>query len=113
MSNLEILAILALHFIGDFVGQTDEMAKNKSKSNKWLLAHLLVYTAVLLPYNPVWALINGVLHLMVDWVTSRWSSRLYAKGDIHNFFVVIGFDQLIHASCLLVFSFEIMKYLGV
>jgi hypothetical protein len=45
--------------------------------------------------------------MVTDFVTSRISSRLYAKGDIHNFFVVVGFDQFLHYSALIV-SYSVM-----
>ena len=40
--------------------------------------------------------INGTLHFGVDFVTSRITSRLYAQERWHDFFAVVGFDQLIH-----------------
>ena len=42
-----ILYIMFLHWLADFVFQTDEMAKNKSTSWKWLFAHIAMYTSVL------------------------------------------------------------------
>ena len=102
------------------------MAKNKSKSNIALSVHIATYTAsmmivVCFPiiiftyFNPIytsdaflsnivslfiWALINGVFHFMTDFYTSKWSSRLYQANDFHNFFVVVGLDQMIHYLCL-------------
>jgi protein-S-isoprenylcysteine O-methyltransferase Ste14 len=106
MSSLPyFLMLLATHWVADFVLQTHWQASNKSKRNDALARHVAVYTAVLgvvafliLPLGPWFGFvaINGWLHFGTDWCTSRWSSRLYAKQDWHNFFVVIGLDQLIH-----------------
>ena len=97
-----VLVILFLHFLGDFILQSDWMAKNKSRSFKALFFHIcwysLPFAVVSLPY----ALINAVLHGIVDAITSRLTSYYYKKGDNHNFFVVIGLDQFIHYACLLI-----------
>ena len=100
------LTLLATHWIADFVLQTHWQASNKSKNNGALLRHVLVYTGCLgivsaVLFGPHQLLLlfvvgNGALHFGTDYCTSRWSSRLWAKQDWHNFFVVIGLDQLIH-----------------
>lgn len=104
-----IMSIIAIHWIADFVLQSDWMAKNKSSNNKALISHVSVYTITLLvfslvflpvEYAYIWALINGVLHLGVDYVTSRINTYLWNKGRVHDFFVMVGFDQLIHYACL-------------
>lgn len=101
-----ILDILVSHWLADFVCQSDHMAINKSKSNKVLALHCLVYTVVvtllLLPFLPltsaiaVFALITFALHFCTDYVTSRITSWLWKNEQRHYFFVVIGFDQLLH-----------------
>ena len=101
LDPLLLSAILALHFIGDFVLQTDRMALNKSTSNRWLLIHVCVYGLALLPFGPLYALLNVAIHFCVDWVTSRMTSALWKRGERHYFFVVIGADQLTHALCLI------------
>jgi hypothetical protein len=123
---LLVLQILFAHWVSDFILQSHWMAVNKSKDWLALSSHVLVYTCglmlilpviglvllainsgmpVILELNPghfvFWALLNGGLHLITDAVTSRITSRLWSKGDAHNFFVVIGLDQFIHAFCLL------------
>lgn len=111
----QFLALLAVHWVADFVLQTHWQASNKSKRLDALFRHVGTYTASLavgtwfiIPGSTLitaylaFVLINGGLHLSTDYLTSRWSSALYAKQDWHNFFVVIGFDQLIHQATLAV-----------
>lgn len=133
---IQLAILLTLHFIGDFVCQTNWMAVNKSQSNWALTVHVLTYTAVFalvivtvprwigvpMPGQPVLFVgVTGGLHWVTDWCTSRVTSRLwfvvgatadtrhegyvavkvqYDDSKRHWFFVVIGFDQLIHVWCL-------------
>lgn len=102
---------LLLHFIGDFVLQTDKMSKQKSYNNVILTQHVLVLTGILILgslfiylmtdkftlYQLVmFSLINGVLHWVIDYYTSKQTSRLWKEGKVHEFFVVIGLDQMLH-----------------
>jgi hypothetical protein len=114
ISILVVLGILFIHWVADFVCQTHEMSIKKSKSNVWLTKHVMVYTLVT---TILWGLtfafesgfekglmlagITFATHWITDYFTSRWTSKLYAKGDIHNFFVVVGLDQFIHYTTLL------------
>lgn len=113
MLNMQLwpyLVLLAAHWLADFVLQTGWQAQNKSKRLDALARHVATYTAVLTAVSIVlfgaagvlFALANGILHFATDFFTSRWSARLYAKQDWHNFFVVVGFDQLIHQATLAV-----------
>src|SRR5215204_3442682 len=103
----QFVALLTAHWIADFVLQTSWQASNKSKRLDALSRHVVVYTIVLgistsllFPFDPLrWAAftaLNGALHFATDFLTSRVSSKLYAKQDWHSFFIVVGFDQLIH-----------------
>lgn len=95
-----VLAILGTHFVADFVLQNDWMALNKSKRLLPLAAHVAVYSAGLIWLGWKFAALNGVLHFVVDYVTSRVTARLWEKGQRHLFFVVIGLDQYTHQVCL-------------
>tara|TARA_R110000868_G_scaffold1257_4_gene9857 strand:- start:2552 stop:2926 length:375 start_codon:yes stop_codon:yes gene_type:complete len=105
--------IIFIHWVADFVLQTDKMAKGKSKNWYDLLSHTLTYStvwcfAVLFLWNQThdlrWILVNTfsfatitfVAHTITDYFTSRLNSKLWAKGDVHNFFVSVGFDQVLH-----------------
>jgi len=110
MTYQMIMSIIAIHWIGDFVLQSDWQAKNKSKNNLALLLHVTIYTVCLAVFGSVfftndswivyWILGNGAAHFAVDYVTSRINTYLWNKGRIHEFFVSVGFDQLIHYACL-------------
>lgn len=112
-----ILGILFVHFFADFVCQTDEQAEGKSSSWEPLLSHTGVYSLIwlfiLIVYNvtlygiPVsdnvvnFVIITFICHTITDYITSRESKKSFDKHDYHNGFVVIGFDQWLHAVQLL------------
>ena len=126
-----VLQIVFAHWVSDFVLQSGWMATNKSKNWRALLAHVATYTAsmtvlmfimalllsqtvikfnmingIILAMTPTaymaWILLNGVLHLITDAITSRITYKLWGRSKMHEFFVVVGFDQMIHYICLFV-----------
>lgn len=112
-----VLYILFLHFLADFIFQTDKMAKGKSKNWGDLLNHTITYSCMLwlglgivefirliynnnptdINYLPMYfGLITFVFHTAQDYITSRINSKLWEQKKVHMFFVSIGFDQLLH-----------------
>jgi len=109
MNLIEIFSIILIHWFADFVLQTDKQAKGKSKNWSDLLSHTLVYSIiwslvcmivglVMLNWKIVvlFPIITFTCHTITDYFTSRLNSKLWEKGQIHNFFVSIGFDQVLH-----------------
>lgn len=101
---ITVFYLLSVHFIADFVFQTNEMAVNKSKSNYYLSLHVMVYSLtlffLLMPFvlyrsfnnaTPdlgilfiTFVLINGLLHYVTDYVTSRLNAFLYKYAEFYN-----------------------------
>lgn len=112
MSVIEILSIIFIHWVADFVLQTDKQAKGKSKNWKDLLGHTLSYSLVWIVVGSLFkvtdivnwqhgllttfVLITFICHTITDYFTSRLNSYLWIRGDVHNFFVSVGFDQVLH-----------------
>jgi hypothetical protein len=117
-----ILYILFIHFVADFIMQTDEQAKGKSTCNYWLTMHILSYGKTMLFSGVFYVLImflyginlfhliplligyvtlNMGLHWVTDYFTSRQTKKLWEAKKVHHFFVMIGFDQFIHSVCLI------------
>ena len=116
MTDLYTITLLLIaHFIGDFILQTDGQAKGKSSSNLTLFQHISTYIipltmiGFLIPISFAFLLFNFVAHFCTDWVTSRITKKLWAEGKVHNFFVVIGFDQMVHALTL-IWSYEYFSW---
>lgn len=105
-----LLAMLSVHFVADFVLQTDWQAQNKSKNWDALSRHVSVYTLSFVPLAVYWwgnsptalhfLVLTFALHFTTDAITSRINSRLWAAKRVHGFFVGIGADQLSHAFAL-------------
>jgi protein-S-isoprenylcysteine O-methyltransferase Ste14 len=109
----QVLALLGVHYVADFLLQSHWQAQNKSKNSGALMAHVMTYLACLVVAGPFvfpqaavtvglgWCALNGWLHFCTDWVTSRWTSRLWSEQRWHDFFAAVGLDQLIHYATLL------------
>ncbi len=108
-----VLVILTMHWIADFILQTDGQAKGKSKNLGYLLQHTVVYSLFfIIPITILWG--NGhtttnyifmslsfssvtfICHTIQDYFTSRLNSKLWAEGQVHDFFISVGLDQLLH-----------------
>ena len=122
-----IIYILFIHFIADFLFQNSWMAKNKSSNNFPLFVHVLLYSFILLipsffifkSPELAWyfAIINGILHYCVDYITSKLSSYMYKTNQMGtnflpniSFWSVIGFDQFLHSIMLLSTLFYLMGW---
>jgi len=108
-----IIIIIFIHWVGDFLCQTFEMATKKSTSNFHLFTHVCIYSLVWLfagifffrlEQVMVFVCITFQTHFMVDYITSRWTSKLHKKEKFYGFpafFSVIGLDQFIHYAQLI------------
>lgn len=104
----QIILILFIHWVADFLLQTKRMATNKSKDNYWLFAHVLIYSITWFVIGAFFFNVISVLlftittficHFITDYVTSRWTSKLYKQEKYYgfpSFFSVIGLDQFLH-----------------
>ncbi len=114
-----LITILYAHWISDFLLQSDEVAIQKSSSLWALLYHVTIYSismvvllTVFLQMPPekvvFFCYLNGVIHLFIDFMTSKLNSLLWKLEERHWFFSMIGFDQFAHVTVLLL----TFSYLG-
>lgn len=110
-----VIVILFLHWIFDFVLQTDKQSKDKSTVIEALLAHTIIYSfcwfiviTLLIgitqkPYTLLYFIpITFIAHTITDYFTSKLNAKLWKEKKVHNFFVSIGFDQWLHCAQLLI-----------
>lgn len=97
-----MLVLVWLHFVADFVLQSDRVAVGKSGSNKILAEHVLIYSLPFIWLGGGFVAVNAVAHFATDYISSRVTSRLWKEQKRHWFFVVIGVDQAIHLSTLFI-----------
>lgn len=117
-----LIWILIGHYIADFLLQSRNVANNKSKDTLVLAKHVLIYTGFFFVwlYNPLiifhktsvvsylfYVIINGILHFITDFVTSRISSVFFKREDYYKGFAIIGLDQLLHTITLILTLFFI------
>jgi hypothetical protein len=120
-----ILFLLFIHWVSDFVLQTHIMSTKKSSSYYYLTLHVLIYSfatimcwSLVLPILGVSLTISSIMlsffiifitHWITDYFTSRQTSKLYKEEKYHDFFVMVGFDQVLHyVQILLTFNYIIL-----
>ena len=102
--------LLLGHLIGDFLFQTDNMAKHKPQDWRWLVGHVGLYmvtiTVIIAAYGlshavPAWLAVLAWLfifgtHLMLDRrsFTARWMRMVGASPD-HPWLPIVV-DQIFH-----------------
>ncbi len=113
-----LILIFFLHFLADFILQPYWMKIEKSRRPIIMVFHVAIYIIILffglamiiVPLNALaFALVNGAIHLCIDWASSRvisGSSRdlkvrdgpepLYERVDMYIPIVFLGIDQLLH-----------------
>lgn len=107
---LQLVAILFVHYIADFLCQTDWMGNNKSKELLPLLVHVTLYSAVFFiigilfypfDYTLAFCTFTVIAHFLTDFITSKLSHSMYLQKRFRFFFNIIGFDQFLHAAQLI------------
>lgn len=88
-----VFAIIVIHYIADFICQTEWQAVNKSKNWEALINHTFIYSymwalpavywfAEINVYYPcVFFLITFICHTITDYFTSRLNSKLMPLRD--------------------------------
>lgn len=97
---VDLIILIWIHFIADFLLQSDKIALNKSSSNIALTKHVALYSICFLPFGYKFVIITWMAHWLTDYISSRVCKNLYGKGERHWFFVVIGLDQALHLTAL-------------
>jgi hypothetical protein len=108
--------LLVGHLVGDFLLQTDSMARYKAQSWSWMLKHVGIYLAVMVivigTYMlnhpvPLWVvgavlLFIGGTHIILDRraFTLWWTDRLGVSSDLT--WLPIVADQIFHLLVLVV-----------
>lgn len=124
-----LVAISIVHWVADFIVQDHEDAVNKWQKTRSLTNHAFTYTitmfmgmcialsvfiavpafgykvappvGVMAIFVLVWSLLNGVLHWVTDYFTSKHVHRLFQAAPFRrtkykDAFIVVGLDQVIH-----------------
>ena len=76
--------------MGDYVLQTDFLAKTKGENWWHLIAHCFLYTA---PFALVfgiewWLIVLLVSHIIIDALKARWKKLSYLNDQIFHLFVL-------------------------
>lgn len=115
VSAYDIIVILFAHWVGDYLFQFNIIANRKATSIAWLVFHVAIYTtfllaasAILFEWPMAWrfALLNGLFHLVTDFVTSRLGAR--NKHNPRMFYLIMGFDQFIHGATLIATLYHVI-----
>lgn len=119
MNALILIYLFFMHFVADFLLQSRAMGKGKSENLWLLLAHIsiqfivigsaLVWISVKQDLAAEFAVLNAVIHGVIDWfiwrlykisVVKRGYGADFAYQEDSLFYSTIGFDQFLHIATI-------------
>ncbi len=106
----EIVLVLVLHFISDFLLQTRKIAQKKSSDYLALFLHCIIVFVVFWPFFGIkFAALNAFIHAVID--RNVWNIYKYIRRNENEktfqfwndslFYSFIGFDQFLHVLTLI------------
>lgn len=112
-----IIILLLIHLIGDLFFQGSKLSRLKASKIPALLEHTGIYTFILTIFSAIWlsltplqsvtfGLVNGVLHFIVDFFTSKLKKKYWSVNE-ERYFTLVGIDQFLHIVILFITYFSI------
>ena len=109
--------LFVMHVVAGFFLQTKKISKLKREKTRYLFIHVGLYTLFFIVVSPIllgltilngliYSLINGVLHLIVDYITGKFKNKYFEKNNL-GYNLTVGIDYAIHVS-LLIITFILM-----
>ena len=106
-----LVIIFVMHFVAGYFLQSKRISKLKRQKKRYLFQHVGLYTLFFIVLSPlllnltilqglIYSLINGVLHLIVDYITGKFKNRYFEK-DSFNYKLTVGLDYTLHLSILM------------
>lgn len=118
MSTTIIISLLVIHYIADYLFQTRRQGNGKASSLYLLGEHVFTYMNVfgiglclmmvtgiapnIVPDIWIFMCITFLLHFVTDFVTSKATKKLWAQKKEYATFAVMGLDQLLHTTGLVI-----------
>jgi len=104
--------LFVMHVVAGFFLQTKKISKLKREKTRYLFIHVGLYTLFFIVFCPIllgltvvegliFSLINGVLHLIVDYITGKFKNIYFEKNDLKYKLTVIS-DYTLHVSILII-----------
>lgn len=116
MNNSFLVIFILAHLVGDFLLQTDKIAKEKASSVKGVFIHSLIVSLVQMLFLSVFGVrgiisgfLSGSIHFFVDTMKLYINKKPFFKNKQTLYFL---FDQAIHMIIILLLTLTLGKGLG-
>jgi len=104
--------LFVMHVVAGYLLQTKKISKLKREKTLYLFIHVGLYTLFFIVFFPllfeltfveglIYSLINGVLHLVVDYITGKFKNIYFEKNNLKYKLTVIS-DYTLHVSILII-----------
>lgn len=87
----KIIILIFCHLIGDFVLQSDYIAKTKGENWYHLIVHSILYTLPFyLAFGPAWQFyVLLVSHIVIDSLKARFGKINYVQDQVMHYFICL------------------------